>query len=73
MYSIKDEDQVKCMKDEEGKIIIQERDIKHRWKMYFHNLFNEGYVILLYSNNPYIRQENQNYNYHRQIQEHEVK
>jgi hypothetical protein len=48
-------DQVKCMKDEEGKIIVQERDIKHRWKKYFHNLFNEGYVILLYSNNPYIR------------------
>jgi hypothetical protein len=36
-------DQVKCMKDEEGKIIVQERDIKHRWKKYFHNLFNEGY------------------------------
>jgi len=66
-------DQVKYIKDEEGIVFVQERDIKHRWKKYFHNLFNEGYEILLDSNMLTIREEDRNYNYYRQIQEHEVK
>ncbi|KAL5146984.1 Craniofacial development protein 2 [Glycine soja] len=36
-------DQVKCVKDEEGKVLVHEKDIKERWKAYFHNLFNDGY------------------------------
>jgi len=39
----RDLDQVKCIKDAEGRVLVQERDIKDRWKKYFHNLFNEGY------------------------------
>ena len=39
----RDFDQVKCVKDEEDKGLVQKKDIKDRWKMYFYNLFNEGY------------------------------
>ena len=53
--------------------MVQERDIKDRWKKYFHNLFNEGYEILRDSNMLDIREEDRNYNYYRRIQEHEVK
>ena len=69
----RDLDQVKCIKDEEGIVLVQERDIKDRWKKYFHNLFNEGYEILPDSNRLDIREEDRNYNYYRRIQEHEVK
>ena len=69
----RDLDQSKCVKDEEGRVLVQERDIKDRWKKYFHNLFNEGYEILRDSNMLDIREEDRNYNYYRRIQEHEVK
>ena len=39
----------------------------------FHNLFKEGYEILLDSNRLSVRKKNQDYNYYRQIQIHEVK
>ncbi|KAL5193749.1 LINE-1 retrotransposable element ORF2 protein [Glycine soja] len=39
----RDLDHVKCVKDEEGKVLMHEKDIKERWKVYFHNLFNDGY------------------------------
>jgi hypothetical protein len=42
----RDLDQVKCIKDEEGRVLVQERDIWDRWKKYFHNLINEGFEIL---------------------------
>ena len=64
---------MKCIKDEEGKVLVQERDIKDKWKKYVHNLFNEGYEILPDSNRLDIREEDRNYNYYRQIQEHEVR
>lgn len=41
-----DLDQVKCMKDEERKILVQDKDMKDKWKNYFHKLFNEGNKIL---------------------------
>ena len=37
----KDLGQMKCIRDDEGKVSVQERDIKDRWKKYFHKLFNE--------------------------------
>jgi len=61
----RDLNQVKCIKDEEGRVLVQERDIKDRWKKYFHNLFN--------SNRLDIGEEDRNYNYYRRIQEHEVR
>jgi len=73
MFSSRDLDQVKCIKDDEGRILIQERDIKDRWKKYFHNFFNEGYEILPDFNRLDIGEEGRNYNYYRQIQKQKVR
>jgi len=64
---------VKCSKDEEGKDLVQEKDIKYEWKNYFQNFFNEGYEILTNVNMLNIREEDQNYNCYGQIREHEIK
>ncbi|KAL3363599.1 hypothetical protein AABB24_012720 [Solanum stoloniferum] len=37
----RDLDQVKCIKDEEGKVLVEETSIKQRWQRYFHKLLNE--------------------------------
>lgn len=66
-------DQVKCIKDEKGRVLVQERNTKDIWKKYFHNLFNEGYEILPECNMLDIREEGRNYNYYCQILEHGVK
>ncbi|KAG5601748.1 hypothetical protein H5410_033118 [Solanum commersonii] len=45
----RDLDQVKCIKDEEGKVLVEETFIKKRWQRYFHKLLNEegdGDVVL---------------------------
>ncbi|KAL5168243.1 LINE-1 retrotransposable element ORF2 protein [Glycine soja] len=67
----RDLDQVKCVKDEEGKVLVHEKDIKERWKVYFHNLFNDGYGYD--SSSPDTREEDRNYKYYRRIQKQEVK
>ncbi|XP_075096368.1 uncharacterized protein LOC142174467 [Nicotiana tabacum] len=38
----RDLDQVRCIKDENGKVLVEEACIKRRWKDYFHKLLNEG-------------------------------
>ena len=38
---IRDLDQVKCIKDKEGNILVADGDIKERWRKYFYLLFNE--------------------------------
>lgn len=30
-----------CIKYEEGKVLVQERDIQYRWKKYFHQLLTK--------------------------------
>ncbi|KAL5153826.1 LINE-1 retrotransposable element ORF2 protein [Glycine soja] len=67
----RDLDQVKCVKDEEGKVLVHEKDIKERWKVYFHNLCNDGYGYD--SSSLDTREEDQNYKYYRRIQKQEVK
>ncbi|KAL5146330.1 Craniofacial development protein 2 [Glycine soja] len=67
----RDLDQVKCIKDEEGKVLVHEKDIKERWKAYFHNLFNDGYGYD--SSSLDTREEDRNYKYYRRIQKQEVK
>ncbi|WMV36648.1 hypothetical protein MTR67_030033 [Solanum verrucosum] len=45
----RDLDQVKCIKDEEGKVLVEETSIKQRWRRYFHKLLNEegdGDIVL---------------------------
>lgn len=69
----RDFDQVKRVKDEEDKVLVQENDIKDRWKMYFYNLFNEAYDISPDSNKFNIIEEYRNYNYYCGIQKQEVK
>ncbi|KAH1254809.1 Craniofacial development protein 2 [Glycine max] len=66
----RDLDQVKCVKDE-GKVLVHEKDIKERWKAYFHNLFNDGYGYD--SSSLDTREEDRNYKYYRRIQKQEVK
>ncbi|KAL5194660.1 Protein transport protein Sec24-like CEF [Glycine soja] len=58
-------------KDEEGKVLVHEKDIKERWKVYFHNLFNDGYGYD--SSSLDTREEDRNYKYYRRIQKQEVK
>ncbi|XP_070046628.1 uncharacterized protein [Nicotiana tomentosiformis] len=36
-----DLDQVKCIKDEEGRVLLDEGLIRRRWQTYFHSLLNE--------------------------------
>ncbi|KAL5158405.1 Craniofacial development protein 2 [Glycine soja] len=67
----RDLDQAKCVKDEEGKVLVHEKDIKERWKVYFHNLFNDGYGYD--SSSLDTREEDRNYKYYRRIQKQEVK
>lgn len=38
----KDLNQVKCIKDEDEKVLVKEEEIKERWKSYFYKLFNES-------------------------------
>ncbi|XP_075102903.1 uncharacterized protein LOC142177598 [Nicotiana tabacum] len=37
----RDIDQVKCIKDEDGKVLMDETLIRRRWQIYFHKLLNE--------------------------------
>ncbi|XP_019230029.1 PREDICTED: uncharacterized protein LOC109210997 [Nicotiana attenuata] len=37
----RDLDQVRCIKDEEGRVLIEDAQIKRRWQTYFHKLLND--------------------------------
>ncbi|XP_070012979.1 uncharacterized protein [Nicotiana sylvestris] len=37
----RDLDQVRCIKDEDGRILVEDAQIKRRWQTYFHRLLNE--------------------------------
>lgn len=41
---------VRCIKDEEGKMLATKQDFEERWKSYFHKLFNDGPKYYLGSN-----------------------
>ena len=36
----RDFNQVKCIKDERGHLLVKENEIRHRWQEYFDKLFN---------------------------------
>ncbi|XP_060212031.1 uncharacterized protein LOC132639606 [Lycium barbarum] len=38
----RDLDQVKCIKNENGKVLVEEAHIRRRWQEYFHKILNEG-------------------------------
>ena len=62
-----DLDQVKCIKDEESKVLVTEQDVKEKWKNYFHKLFNEGHEIFLQLYWLNTKEEDRNYTFHRRI------
>ncbi|XP_019227603.1 PREDICTED: uncharacterized protein LOC109208900 [Nicotiana attenuata] len=37
----RDLDQVRCIKDEEGRVLLEGAQIRQRWQAYFHRLLNE--------------------------------
>ncbi|XP_033515219.2 uncharacterized protein [Nicotiana tomentosiformis] len=37
----RDLDQVRCIKDEEGRVLMEDAQIKRRWQTYFHKLLND--------------------------------
>ncbi|XP_070035225.1 uncharacterized protein [Nicotiana tomentosiformis] len=39
--TIRDLDQVRCIKDEEGRVLMEDVQIKRRWQTYFHKLLND--------------------------------
>ncbi|KAM2173259.1 hypothetical protein ACFX1R_038114 [Malus domestica] len=41
----RDLNQVRCIKDENGKVLATENAVKDRWRGYFHNLFNERHEM----------------------------
>ncbi|XP_019236372.1 PREDICTED: RNA-directed DNA polymerase from mobile element jockey-like, partial [Nicotiana attenuata] len=44
-----DLDQVRCIKDEDGRVLMEEAQIRPRWQSYFHKLLNEeggGNIVL---------------------------
>ncbi|XP_070017632.1 uncharacterized protein [Nicotiana sylvestris] len=45
----RDLDQVMCLKDEDGRVLVEEAQIRQRWQSYFHKLLNEegdGNIVL---------------------------
>ncbi|KAM2275044.1 hypothetical protein ACFX1S_044777 [Malus domestica] len=68
----RDLNQVRCIKDEDGKVIATENAVKDRWRSYFHNLFNEGHersASLWELSNS---EECRNYYFYRRIRKEEV-
>ena len=45
----RDLDQVMCVKDEEGNVLVKDESIRDRWKNYFYNLFNDRVETLNYT------------------------
>ena len=39
----RDLNQVRCINDENGKVLATVNAVKDRWRGYFHNIFNEGH------------------------------
>ena len=67
------EDQVKCIKNEEGNILVANGDIKERQRNYFHKLFDEELTTSTNAEYLVTREEDQNLAFYRRIREVEVK
>lgn len=67
----RDLNQVKCIKNEEGKVLVPE--YQGREKTYFPKLFNKGHKILLHYNRLNTRDDDQNYTFYRRTQKSKVK
>ncbi|KAM1556818.1 hypothetical protein ACFX10_040308 [Malus domestica] len=68
----RDLNQVRCIKDEDGKVLATENAVKDRWKGYFHNLFNEGHERSASLGELSNSEECRNYSFYRIIRKEEV-
>ncbi|KAM1110894.1 hypothetical protein ACFX19_010231 [Malus domestica] len=67
-----DLNQVRCIKDEDGKVLATENAVKDRWRGYFHNLFNEGHERSTSLGELSNSEECRNYSFYRRIRKEEV-
>ncbi|KAM2784937.1 hypothetical protein PS2_006010 [Malus domestica] len=68
----RDLNQVRCIKDEDGKVLATENAVKDRWRGYFHNLFNEGHEMSASLGELSNSEECRNYSFYRRIRKEEV-
>ena len=62
---------MRCVKDEDQKVLVRDEEIKKRWREYFDKLFNSSSTQDL--DNLTIQYQDMNYNYMHRISESEVK
>ncbi|XP_060203092.1 uncharacterized protein LOC132631539 [Lycium barbarum] len=70
----RDLDQVKCIKDEGGKVLVEDALIRQRWQSYFHKLLNEegDRNIVLVLGQLELSESRHDFSYCRQIKVEEV-
>ncbi|KAM2027650.1 hypothetical protein ACFX1T_019911 [Malus domestica] len=68
----RDLNQVRCIKDEDGKVLATENAVKDRWRGYFHNLFNEGHEMSTSLGELSNSEECRNYSFYRRIRKEEM-
>ena len=64
---------MKCIKNEEGNVLVKDGDIKERWKNHFYKLFNKEQTININTEGLITREEDQNFTFYWQIREVEIK
>ncbi|XP_054785679.1 uncharacterized protein LOC129292162 [Prosopis cineraria] len=69
----RDIEQVRCIKDEEGRILVTDDEIKNRWKTYFSKLFNDGEDSSSNLEDLVTGEGEQNLSFYRIIRDKEVK
>ena len=71
---LRDLDYMRCIKNEEGKVLVTDGDIKDRWKSYFYKLFNDrGEGLYCDWEDLITREGDLNLSFYRRIQIGEVK
>ena len=63
---------VRCIKDENGRVLVEDTKVKKRWQGYFCKLFNGEVLDVLQHNGHLVREEQQNYRPGRPITRDEV-
>ena len=68
----RDLNQVRCIKDEKGKVVAKENAVKNRRRGYLHNLFNKGHERSTSLGELSNSEECRNYSFYRRIRKEEV-
>ncbi|KAM2304509.1 hypothetical protein ACFXTH_024206 [Malus domestica] len=68
----RDLNQMRCIKDDDGKVLATENAVKDRWRGYFHNLFNEGHEMSASLGELSNSEECRNYSFYHRIRKEEV-